>query len=97
MDFVIGFFGLALGLLLVLGIYILVAYNKLVALRNAATAASSRIATELQQRLDLIPALVTTVKCYGAHERETLEAVTKARTSAVSMRGTVGLSLQCTV
>lgn len=90
MDFAIGFFGLVLVLLLVLGIYILITYNKLVALRNAATTASSQIATELQQRLDLIPALVTTVKGYAAHERETLEAVTKARTAAVSNGGTSG-------
>ena len=90
LEFFIGLLGLVLVLLLVLGVYILVTYNKLVALRNAATTASSQIATELQQRLDLIPALVTTVKGYAAHERETLEAVTKARTAAVNMRGRGG-------
>ena len=72
---------------LVLGIYIKNTYNSLVALRNSVTTAQAQIDTELQQRLDLIPALVTTVKGYAAHEKQTLEAVINARAGAVSAVG----------
>lgn len=57
-------------------------YNSLVELRNEATTALAQIDTEYQMRLDLIPALVKTVKGYATHEKSTLEAVIKARASA---------------
>src|SRR5437016_11783681 len=59
-------------------------YNRLVALRNRYKAAFSQIDVQLKRRHDLIPNLVETAKGYLAHERETLEAVIRARAAAVS-------------
>ena len=59
-------------------------YNRLVTARNAFKNAFAQIDVQLTRRYDLIPNLVETVKGYIKHERETLEAVIKARNSAVS-------------
>jgi LemA protein len=69
------------------GVYLYNTFNKLVALRNSTATAWAQIDTELQQRLDLIPALVATVKGYAAHEKQTLESVISARSAAVSADG----------
>ena len=58
-------------------------YNGLVTLRNRFKNAFSQIDVQLKRRYDLIPNLVESVKGYMAHERGTLEAVIKARGSAV--------------
>jgi LemA protein len=57
-------------------------YNKLVRLRNRSENAWAQVDVQLRRRYDLIPNLVETVKGYAAHERETFEEVTKARTAA---------------
>ncbi len=57
-------------------------YNSLVTLRNRYQNAFSQINVQLKRRHDLIPNLVETAKAYMAHERETLENVTKARNIA---------------
>ena len=59
-------------------------YNGLVTARNAYKNAFAQIDVQLKRRHDLIPNLVETAKGYMAHERETLEAVIKARGAAVS-------------
>lgn len=59
-------------------------FNRLVTLRNRVDNAFSQIEVQLKRRHDLIPNLIETVKGYMAHERETLEAVIKARNQAVS-------------
>jgi LemA protein len=59
-------------------------YNNLVGLRNMFKNAFSQIDVQLKRRYDLIPNLVETAKGYIKHERETLEAVTKARNIAVA-------------
>ena len=59
-------------------------YNGLVRTRNKADEAESGIDAHLKQRYDLIPNLVETVKGYAKHESQTLEAVIKARNSAMS-------------
>ncbi len=59
-------------------------YNSLVNLRNRVKNAFAQIDVQLTRRYDLIPNLVEAVKGYMSHERETLEAVIRARNSAVS-------------
>ncbi len=61
-------------------------YNGLVSGRNSAKNAWSQIDVQLKRRHDLIPNLMETVKGYMKHERETLESVIAARTSAMSAR-----------
>src|SRR5678810_263936 len=59
-------------------------YNGLVAMRNRFKNAFAQIDVQLKRRYDLIPNLVESVKGYMQHERGTLDAVIKARGSAVS-------------
>lgn len=73
---------LAAIVLLVL-IYVASTYNRLVRLRTHADEAWSGISVQLKKRHDLIPNLVETVKGFAAHERETFESVTQARTAAM--------------
>ncbi len=73
---------IALGLLVLLAFYAIAIYNKLVKLKNLVAEAWSGIDVQPKKRYDLIPNLVETVKGYAAHEKETLENVTKARTAA---------------
>src|SRR6476646_5842371 len=68
---------------LLLIVWLISGYNKLVRSRNGYKNAFSQIDVQLQRRFDLIPNLVETAKAYMAHERETLEAVTQARTAAM--------------
>jgi LemA protein len=75
------------GIVVLLVIYCISRYNALVRLKNNRENAFANIDVQLQQRHDLIPQLVATVKGYAAHERETLERVTNARNSAISARG----------
>jgi LemA protein len=62
-------------------------YNRLVRLRNRAENAWAQVDVQLRRRYDLIPNLVETVKGYAAHERQTFEEVTKARTAAQQAQG----------
>jgi LemA protein len=73
--------------LLVVGLW--AGYNGLVKRRNRTQEAWSEIDVELKRRHDLIPNLVSTVQGYAAHERGTFEAVTQARTNAITA-GTTG-------
>jgi len=59
-------------------------YNRLVTLKNRYTNAFAQIEVQLKRRYDLIPNLVETAKGYMAHERETLEAVIAARNQALA-------------
>jgi len=67
---------------IVLLIVFIATYNRLVRLRNQVKNAWAQIDVQLKRRHDLIPNLVETVKGYMKHERETMEAVTKARNLA---------------
>jgi LemA protein len=73
-----------LGVLVALAIWAIMIYNGLVALRNRFKNAFSQIDVQLKRRYDQIPNLVETAKGYIKHERETLEAVIKARNQAVA-------------
>jgi len=73
-----------LGLIVVVVFWAIGAYNRLVDLRNRFKNAFAQIDVQLKRRYDLIPNLVETAKAYMKHERETLEAVIKARNSAVT-------------
>ena len=73
-----------LGIVVVLVFWIVSLYNKLVGARNGYKNAFAQIDVQLTRRYDLIPNLVETAKGYMKHERETLEAVIKARNQAVS-------------
>jgi LemA protein len=72
-----------LGVILVLAVYGVSIYNRLVDLRNRVKNGFSQIDVQLTRRYDLIPNLVEAVKGYMKHERETLEAVILARNAAV--------------
>ncbi len=71
--------------LLIVALGLIVGYNTLVTLRNRAKNAWAQIDVQLKRRHDLIPNLVEVAKKYIQHERETLEAVIKARSQAVSV------------
>jgi LemA protein len=73
---------ITLGLVAALVLYVIVAYNGLVSLRNRVKNGFAQIDVQLQRRYDLIPNLVETAKAYLKHERETLEAVVQARNQA---------------
>ena len=60
-------------------------YNEFQTKDEGVKAAWSEVVNQYQRRADLIPNLVNTVKGYASHERETLEAVTRARAAATSM------------
>lgn len=60
-------------------------YNRLIKQRNWVQEAFSQIDVQLQRRNDLIPNLVNTVKGYASHEKETLDAVTRARQQLVNI------------
>lgn len=62
-------------------------YNSLVGLRNQVKNAWAQIDVQLKRRHDLIPNLLETVRGYKDFERQTLEAVTKARQMAVEITG----------
>jgi len=70
-------------------VYVMGAYNKLVALRNRFKNAFAQIDVQLKRRYDLIPNLVETAKGYLKHESSTLEAVIAARNSAVAANSRV--------
>ena len=69
--------------LVLLALWIISLYNSLVKLRNNRENAFADIDVQLKQRHDLIPQLVSTVKGYAAHEKDTLERVINARNGAM--------------
>ena len=73
---------IAVVVVLILGVVSL--YNRLVKLRNNRENAFADIDVQLKQRHDLVPQLVSIVKGYAKHERETLDRVVAARNGAVA-------------
>ena len=72
--------------LVLLALWIISLYNSLVKLRNNRENAFADIVVQLKKRHDLIPQLVSTVKGYAAHEKDTLERVINARNGAMGAR-----------
>ena len=73
-----------LGIVVLLGLYAISIYNKLVKTRQMVNEGWSGIDVQLKRRANLIPNLVETVKGYMGHERETLEKVTEMRARAAN-------------
>lgn len=70
------------GIAVLVLLYIISVYNRLVRSKNLVKEAWSSIDVMLKKRYDLIPGLVETVKGYASHEKETLNRVIQARNSA---------------
>lgn len=78
--------GVVLLLIVVVALAVIGIYNSLVRSRNQVDNAWSQIDVQLKRRHDLIPNLVETAKGYMKHERETFEAITKARAAAMGAK-----------
>ena len=72
-----------IGIVIILVIWAIFAYNRFISLINNAKEAWSDIDVQLKRRYDLIPNLVNTVKGYAAHESGTFDKVTQARAAAM--------------
>lgn len=81
---------IVLAVIVVLVLWVVFAYNRLVTLANRAKEAWADIQVQLKRRYDLIPNLVETVKGYASHEASAFENVTKARAAAMGATGTAG-------
>ena len=71
----------------VIVVFIIILYNRIIALKQNRSNAFSDIDVQLKQRYNLIPQLVETVKGYASHEKELLEDVTNARAQAMNTKG----------
>lgn len=80
------FIAVILGVVVIFALFVIGQYNGLVKLRNRFRNGFAQIDVQLKRRHDLIPNLVETAKAYLSHEKETLEAVIKARNAAESAR-----------
>ena len=81
------FIWIILGIIVLVALFLWMAYNALVTLRVRVDEAWSDITVQLKRRLDLIPNLVETVKGYAQHESSVFEAVTQARANALNAKG----------
>lgn len=76
-----------LGVAVLLILWFIAVYNKLIGLKNRTDEALSDIDVQTKRRYDLIPNLVETVKGYATHEKDLFEKVTQARTVAMGATG----------
>ena len=76
-----------IGVIVLLAIFIVAQYNRLVRLNISVDEAFAQIEVQLKRRADLIPNLVETVKGYATHEQSTFDAVVSARAKATSATG----------
>jgi LemA protein len=78
---------IVLGVIVLVLLYFVAIYNRLVRLRALVKEAFSGITVQLRRRADLIPNLVETVQGYATHEREVFEEVSRARAATVNAGG----------
>ena len=76
-----------IALAIIIAIYIIVVFNRLIRARNLVREGFSGIDVQLRRRSDLIPNLVETVKAYAAHERGLFEQIAAQRTAAQNATG----------
>jgi LemA protein len=88
------FFLIVLLIVVVLAVYAVGLYNGFVRSRNLIQESWRQIDVELNRRYDLIPNLVETVRAFAAHERNTLENVTRLRNQAAALSGQGGASAE---
>jgi LemA protein len=79
--------GIILAVVVLVVLFSVASYNRLVAMRQQCNQAFADIDVQLRQRHDLVPNLVETVKGYAGHERSTLDAVVQARNAAAAAQG----------
>jgi len=84
---------IVLGVVVLVLLYLVATYNRLVRLRALVKEGFSGIIVQLRRRADLIPNLVETVQGYASHEREVFEEVSKARAASVNA-GSVAATAQ---
>ena len=77
----------AIGVVVLVVLWVIWAYNRFVTLRMRSQEALSDIDVQLKRRFDLIPNLIEAVKGYMAHEKNVLENVTRARTESMNASG----------
>jgi len=82
-----------IGVVVLLGLFVVLGYNRLVRLRNEVDTGWANIDVQLQRRADLIPNLVETVRAYATHERTVFDEVTRARTE-LQRAGTPGTAAE---
>jgi LemA protein len=89
--------GVVLGIVILIGLILVFSgigiYNQMVKLDEGVKEKWSQVENVYQRRLDLIPNLVETVKGYAAHERETFQAVTEARSKVGGVMNVPGQAL----
>ena len=76
-----------IAVIVVLALWVIFTYNRLISLKNRSKEAFSDIEVQLKRRYNLIPNLVKTVQGYATHEKGVLERVTQARTQAMGAQG----------
>ena len=83
---------ITLGILLAIGLWTILAFNRLVRLRNQVRTAWADVDVQLIRRHDLVPSLVSAVQAYAGHEQAVLTAVTELRAQAMQAQapGTLG-------
>ena len=83
---------ITIGIVVLLVLFGITQYNKLVRLNVAVDEGFAQIEVQLQRRGDLIPNLVETVKGYAAHESATFEKVVQARAQATAAQGVAAVA-----
>ena len=76
---------IVIAIVVVVGLWAFSGYNGMVDKQEEATTALSNVETQYQRRADMMPQLAKIVKAYAKHEKETFEAVTKARNAATQI------------